>query len=431
MGGTDTVSDCTNETTATGAVVSADNAIGVAIEIVAACICIIGMNTMKGTREKWERRRARRADPAALPPGSPGACDEGVQDPRAAPAPHAAAAAAAGSSDPEDGGRADTPVSCEEVDDDQECWPTYPGKYIFYRPWLGALVLYAVGEGLQVFALSWGDASVIQSVSMLALVLNVFIARFYFKEQVPQAAMWATAVVIVGAGMACFGGITPPCLDLTVFQRHIKRMVAVFAFCILGGVLGAMLLLLYVFADLPFVRHNISLVYAVLASALGSFSFFSGNIFSKLGKAAVREGTGWGSLLLSGAFFICVALCELIVLNRGLARCESSVFIPTYYVLITLFLLLANTAFFSEEAQDQYQEREYKIPLFAAGILLILVGVYFLGRMEGQNKYRRLSSCPPPEPPEKPEPATRVPSTGASRVYAAPVAASKDAALAE
>eukprot|EP01065_Artemidia_motanka_P053082 TRINITY_DN9765_c1_g4_i1.p1 TRINITY_DN9765_c1_g4~~TRINITY_DN9765_c1_g4_i1.p1 ORF type:complete len:438 (+),score=59.40 TRINITY_DN9765_c1_g4_i1:45-1316(+) len=334
--------------------ISSDNLIGVMIEIVAASICIIGMNAMKASRENWalQREKEMRETEDARQPWADGGQAESDQAPRS-------------------------------------LWQRMTDTNICYMPWLASLIIYAIGEGMQVFALSWGDASVIQSVSMLALVLNAYIARFYFKEQLPRSAIAATGVVILGAGMASMGGITPPCLDLGVFKNHMRRELSIVAFCALGVIIGCMLLLLGGFGHTQFVRGHDSMLHSVLASALGSISFFGGNIFSKLGRATLREGTGFGSFLLSGAIFLTIAVCELLVLNRGLSHCDSSVFIPTYYVLITLFLLVTNTAFFSKEAEDQYRDRIYKLPLFASGIVLILIGVSILGHIEGKRAEER------------------------------------------
>eukprot|EP00756_Hemistasia_phaeocysticola_P022113 Hpha_TRINITY_DN15813_c1_g4::TRINITY_DN15813_c1_g4_i1::g.189344::m.189344 len=334
----------------TDAFIDTDNLIGVMIEVVAACICIIGMNGMKAARETYvAQERERNGESGEQCTGIEGGTSTLMRRQRA-------------------------PQCCET----QLC----------FVPWLAALAVYGIGQGMQVLALGYGDASVIQSVSMLALVLNVYIAKFYFKEQVPNIALMSTGLVIFGAAMASLGGISPPCLDLHVFDQHISEPASIVAVCTLICIVCIMALILGGFGNTKLVRNNDSLFHALLASALGSLSFFSGNIFSKLGRATIREGTGFTSFGVCGAVFACVALCELTVLNRGLSHCESVVFIPTYYVLVALFLMIANTAFFSHEAADQYRARPYKIPIFVIGVIFVIIGVYFLGQVEAAHVAR-------------------------------------------
>ncbi|GBG24061.1 Hypothetical Protein FCC1311_002792 [Hondaea fermentalgiana] len=244
--------------------------------------------------------------------------------------------------------------------------------------WGLGLVLYTIGQALNLVALSFLEQVIWAVLSLSSLVANAIFAHLLLDEHMTLVDLACTALILLGSALvvianssAVSNAAAPSVEDLLA---HFSRP----WFAIYASLLAALLLgcALHAMRSLGRGHRVHALTWTILSATCGSVSVLLGKcIVQVVGivyhNHEVKAVMTAPSTYIVLAIFIMAALGALVSLNMALAVGEALLVVPWLTVANTMLAILGGILYFEE---FQVLEAAGSATLFASGVLLAFGG---------------------------------------------------------
>jgi len=295
-----------------------------------------------------------------------------------------------------------------------------------YDPhWVVALLVYAMGQVLELVALSYASEPTVVATGTLTLLFNAFASVWVFGEDfawlprapTPNAGLGAArlralfrdwdgfnlALLVAGSILTVwFSPRVTKEQEEELDARELVRMWFQTPFVYYSFVASATLVVFAVHtcrgppeSDRRPVR--LALVLAVLASFSVTMSKVVTELFSRTSEGEDGQFSSVGSVVML-ALWLASLVLQLVILNVGLRDYEQSVFVPLSETLGASLTILAGILYFRT-----YRDFDgpHSVAGFLLGVLVLVVGLFFSARRQSASKAeirerlaRRPSSSP-------------------------------------
>jgi hypothetical protein len=276
--------------------------------------------------------------------------------------------------------------------------------------WASGFTLQILGAGLDMFALNYGDQTLIAPIGALALVANIGFARCIHNEDLSRMDLYFMGVIFAGC-IVCTGAAPKhscPISRKEIWQRFISFQYFwgyVIVITIIMSTLGAIVGMAELYEKKygtesdEFQRlakvHRIG--YPLMAGVIGAQGVLIGNV----GVTCIREiaeglggaWEGWEIFLFIFFTIFCLTLTflQIAFLNKGLERYDAMLQVPIMQSLWIIFCIIGGGVFFDEFSGFVL----WQYFIFPLGVLITIAGVILLGYFRQQNSTVNSSKVDP------------------------------------
>jgi len=269
---------------------------------------------------------------------------------------------------------------------------------MYCRPkWYIGVCLLALSGMMEAWSLAFTSLAIVAPLSGLTVVFNTILAVIILKEKTDRREITAMALIVIGIGATCaFGpregqdynhsqlenmwkgcqfnddnkGPKPDGNDIAYYANDCQFYVIAVYF---SGVLVIWSVSAY---GIWFMEHwprlN-ALSYASLASNIGSQQ----QLFLKCAVEllyATFDGnnqTSFAQFYIYWILVICMCVCQILFLNKGLSRHNAVSYVPLYQSMLVVYSTTAGGIFFDEFGKFDVLQAI----MFAVGITLVSIGL--------------------------------------------------------
>ncbi|KAI9719124.1 MAG: hypothetical protein M1812_003754 [Candelaria pacifica] len=241
--------------------------------------------------------------------------------------------------------------------------------------WWAGILLMTTGEAGNFLAYGFAPASIVSPLGVVALVSNCVIAPFMLKERFRLRDLGGVIVAVAGAVVVVLSARSS---ERKLGQSEIWDAITRWEFEVYLGVTVAAIIAL-MWASGRYGEKSILI-------DLGLVGLFGGyTALSTKGIASLLSYTFWHVVTfpityLLLAILVFTAFMQIRYVNRALQRFDSTVVIPTQFVLFTLSVIIGSAILY----RDFKQATAAQVGKFVGGCALTFLGVYLItsGRAE-------------------------------------------------
>eukprot|EP00512_Aurantiochytrium_limacinum_P006287 CAMPEP_0171519284 /NCGR_PEP_ID=MMETSP0959-20130129/5797_1 /TAXON_ID=87120 /ORGANISM="Aurantiochytrium limacinum, Strain ATCCMYA-1381" /LENGTH=482 /DNA_ID=CAMNT_0012058669 /DNA_START=501 /DNA_END=1949 /DNA_ORIENTATION=+ len=261
--------------------------------------------------------------------------------------------------------------------------------------WLLGLIVFILGNAMELFAMSLTSQSNVALLSNFTLVWNALVSVVVFKESFhmlpPQKSCSYDAVIRRWDAMHCTILIVGSCIAVAftpaTAETDSKELLHLWAeppYCYWGGFMLVSMFLTSLFLVKNWRNHRTgNLNAALIAGLCGFVSAFCATL-SKLATTLISKTIqGHNQFDSPEATFLCVLwvcmlVSQLALLNVGLGAFEQGLVVPIYEIVGTLATIISGVLFY--QTYKQFTSPEWGG--FLSGIFLMSWGVYLVAHRE-------------------------------------------------
>eukprot|EP00747_Dinoflagellata_sp_TGD_P212931 gnl/TRDRNA2_/TRDRNA2_85949_c0_seq1.p1 gnl/TRDRNA2_/TRDRNA2_85949_c0~~gnl/TRDRNA2_/TRDRNA2_85949_c0_seq1.p1 ORF type:complete len:501 (+),score=77.85 gnl/TRDRNA2_/TRDRNA2_85949_c0_seq1:87-1589(+) len=260
---------------------------------------------------------------------------------------------------------------------------------------LGGFSLMCLGDSLALMAMGLAAQSVLGPLGCTSMIVNTLLAPILLGETV----LWRHWIAVFVLCIGCVVVVTlgPEAEDVgTISVTHLKKLAQQLEFIVVAAsyVAAASFSAFILWhqnatadTDTPATtskRYLRPVLFATVAGVSCSFGMLVGKCASTLLWAIYFEGTAipWRPLIVLVSIGALLGACTFISVNVGLRHCDATDFVPAYYSVSMLAMILLGAVFFEE---FDSMVSEWQILCFSLGVATVLLGVYILVRQDYQH----------------------------------------------
>lgn len=259
-------------------------------------------------------------------------------------------------------------------------------SYLQSPYWWAGIILMTVGEAGNFLAYGFAPASIVSPLGVVALISNCLIAPLMLKETFRRQDFWGVTVAITGAVTIVLSAKTS---ETKIGPDDIWSMVTQWEFLLFLGITGSLIAILMwasdhwnsksIFIDVGLVA--LFGVYPVFhALNMDTDTFLGGyTALSTKGVSSLLSVNLWHVItfpITYGLIAVLVisALMQVRYINRALQLFDSTLVIPTQFVLFTLSVITGSAILY----RDFESTSTLQAVAFIGGCALTFSGVYLL-----------------------------------------------------
>jgi len=273
--------------------------------------------------------------------------------------------------------------------------------------WCAGLIIFGIGQVLNVMSLAYLDQIVWAVVSLFSLVSNAFFSSVLLGEYLGTRDIFATGLIVVGSAMVVVSNQEAVAADadgeevdgswtVPAFFDHFSRP-WFFRYC---GLLGVILLGTVLHGVRSVGRgHTIhALTWTIFSAVNSSVSILLAKCLVQMTSIVANDPDGVHGVVASSliyspstyvilAVFVVTLISGFVSLNMALAVGEALLVIPWITVSNTILSILGGMFYFEEFSSLQ---SAWRASLFFSGVVIAITGSFYIqrGRMVS---VRRLS----------------------------------------
>eukprot|EP00747_Dinoflagellata_sp_TGD_P161944 gnl/TRDRNA2_/TRDRNA2_178999_c0_seq1.p1 gnl/TRDRNA2_/TRDRNA2_178999_c0~~gnl/TRDRNA2_/TRDRNA2_178999_c0_seq1.p1 ORF type:complete len:505 (-),score=56.60 gnl/TRDRNA2_/TRDRNA2_178999_c0_seq1:72-1586(-) len=257
---------------------------------------------------------------------------------------------------------------------------------------IGGLLLMGFGDGLAFLAMGLSSQSVLGPLGCTSMIVNTLLAPVILGEEVFWRHWAAVFVLCIGCTVVVITGPEAEEVgDVSAnhMAKHAQRLefaLVAFAYMVIASISAFLLWRSGSRTEedeevTTKYSNIIPVLFATIAGIVCAFAMLVGKCASTLIWAIYFEDrtVPWVSLSLLLVFAALLGFCTFVSVNVGLRNCDATDFVPAYYSVSMLAMILLGAVFFEEF--DRMVSVWYTV-LFCVGVATVLLGVYILVRQD-------------------------------------------------
>ncbi|KAH0992610.1 hypothetical protein GBA52_004093 [Prunus armeniaca] len=265
------------------------------------------------------------------------------------------------------------------------------GGYTYlYEPlwWVGMMSM-IVGEIANFAAYAFAPAILVTPLGALSIIVSAVLAHFVLEEKLHIFGVLGCALCVVGSiSIVLHAPQEKPIHSVKqVWQHATQPGFIVYTFLVL--IVVAVLIFRYV----PRYGHTHMVVYVGICSLMGSLTVMSVKAVGIALKLTFSEMNQF-KYFETWVFVLVVTVCcvfQLNYLNKALDTFNTAIIAPVYYVMFTIFTILASVILFKDwESQNGAQ-----IVTELCGFITILSGTFLLHKTKDMGNDASKDKDPP------------------------------------
>lgn len=258
--------------------------------------------------------------------------------------------------------------------------------YLYEPLWWAGMIAMIVGEIANFAAYAFAPAILVTPLGALSIIVSAVLAHFVLKEKLHIFGVLGCVLCVVGSvSIVLHAPQEKPIYSVKQVWHHATQPGFIIYTCIVL-ILVAVLIVRYV----PRYGQTHMIVYVGICSLMGSLTVMSVKAVG-IALKLTFSGTNQFKYFETWIFVLVVTVCclfQINYLNKALDTFNTAVISPVYYVMFTIFTILASVILFKDwESQNGSQ-----IVTELCGFITILSGTFLL------HKTKDMGNDPPMEP---------------------------------
>ncbi|XP_009347006.1 probable magnesium transporter NIPA2 [Pyrus x bretschneideri] len=258
--------------------------------------------------------------------------------------------------------------------------------YLYEPLWWAGMTAMIVGEIANFAAYAFAPAILVTPLGALSIIVSAVLAHFVLKEKLHIFGVLGCVLCVVGSvSIVLHAPQEKPIYSVKQVWHHATQPGFIIYTCIVL-ILVAVLIVRYV----PRYGQTHMIVYVGICSLMGSLTVMSVKAVG-IALKLTFSGTNQFKYFETWIFVLVVTVCclfQINYLNKALDTFNTAVISPVYYVMFTIFTILASVILFKDwESQNGSQ-----IVTELCGFITILSGTFLL------HKTKDMGNDPPKEP---------------------------------
>ncbi|XP_061989209.1 probable magnesium transporter NIPA2 isoform X1 [Rosa rugosa] len=261
------------------------------------------------------------------------------------------------------------------------------GHTYLYEPlWWAGMISMIVGEIANFAAYAFAPAILVTPLGALSIIVSAVLAHFVLEEKLHIFGVLGCVLCMVGSTTIVLNAPQERQINSVKQVWHHATQPGFIVYTVFVLILVAVL----IFKFVPRYGKTHLIVYVGICSLMGSLTVMSVKAVGIALKLSF-SGTNQFKYYETWVFAVIVAVCcifQINYLNKALDTFNTAVISPVYYVMFTIFTILASVIMFKDwESQSASQ-----IVTELCGFVTILSGTFLL------HKTRDMGNDPPKEP---------------------------------
>ncbi|KAM2711164.1 hypothetical protein EV1_031309 [Malus domestica] len=258
--------------------------------------------------------------------------------------------------------------------------------YLYEPLWWAGMIAMIVGEIANFAAYAFAPAILVTPLGALSIIVSAVLAHFVLKEKLHIFGMLGCVLCVVGSvSIVLHAPQEKPIYSVKQVWHHATQPGFIIYTCIVL-ILVAVLIVRYV----PRYGQTHMIVYVGICSLMGSLTVMSVKAVG-IALKLTFSGTNQFKYFETWIFVLIVTVCclfQINYLNKALDTFNTAVISPVYYVMFTIFTILASVILF----KDWESQNGSHIVTELCGFITILSGTFLL------HKTKDMGNDPPKEP---------------------------------
>ncbi|CAB4263036.1 unnamed protein product [Prunus armeniaca] len=261
--------------------------------------------------------------------------------------------------------------------------------YLYEPLWWVGMISMIVGEIANFAAYAFAPAILVTPLGALSIIVSAVLAHFVLEEKLHIFGVLGCALCVVGSiSIVLHAPQEKPIHSVKqVWQHATQPGFIVYTFLVL--IVVAVLIFRYV----PRYGHTHMVVYVGICSLMGSLTVMSVKAVGIALKLTFSEMNQF-KYFETWVFVLVVTVCcvfQLNYLNKALDTFNTAIIAPVYYVMFTIFTILASVILFKDwESQNGAQ-----IVTELCGFITILSGTFLLHKTKDMGNDASKDKDPP------------------------------------
>lgn len=261
--------------------------------------------------------------------------------------------------------------------------------YLYEPLWWVGMISMIVGEIANFAAYAFAPAILVTPLGALSIIVSAVLAHFVLEEKLHIFGVLGCALCVVGSiSIVLHAPQEKPIHSVKqVWQHATQPGFIVYTFLVL--IVVAVLIFRYV----PRYGHTHMVVYVGICSLMGSLTVMSVKAVGIALKLTFSEMNQF-KYFETWVFVLVVTVCcvfQLNYLNKALDTFNTAIIAPVYYVMFTIFTILASVILFKDwESQSGAQ-----IVTELCGFITILSGTFLLHKTKDMGNDASKDKDPP------------------------------------
>ncbi|PQQ00558.1 putative magnesium transporter NIPA2 isoform X1 [Prunus yedoensis var. nudiflora] len=261
--------------------------------------------------------------------------------------------------------------------------------YLYEPLWWVGMISMIVGEIANFAAYAFAPAILVTPLGALSIIVSAVLAHFVLEEKLHIFGVLGCALCVVGSiSIVLHAPQEKPIHSVKqVWQHATQPGFIVYTFLVL--IVVAVLIFRYV----PRYGHTHMVVYVGICSLMGSLTVMSVKAVGIALKLTFSE-TNQFKYFETWVFVLVVTVCcvfQINYLNKALDTFNTAIIAPVYYVMFTIFTILASVILFKDwESQSGAQ-----IVNELCGFITILSGTFLLHKTKDMGNDASKDKDPP------------------------------------
>ncbi|CAN6580197.1 hypothetical protein FF1_031657 [Malus domestica] len=258
--------------------------------------------------------------------------------------------------------------------------------YLYEPLWWAGMIAMIVGEIANFAAYAFAPAILVTPLGALSIIVSAVLAHFVLKEKLHIFGVLGCVLCVVGSvSIVLHAPQEKPIYSVKQVWHHATQPGFIIYTCIVL-ILVAVLIVRYV----PRYGQTHMIVYVGICSLMGSLTVMSVKAVG-IALKLTFSGTNQFKFFETWIFVLIVTVCclfQINYLNKALDTFNTAVISPVYYVMFTIFTILASVILF----KDWESQNGSHIVTELCGFITILSGTFLL------HKTKDMGNDPPKEP---------------------------------
>ncbi|KAM1049794.1 hypothetical protein ACFX13_032327 [Malus domestica] len=258
--------------------------------------------------------------------------------------------------------------------------------YLYEPLWWAGMIAMIVGEIANFAAYAFAPAILVTPLGALSIIVSAVLAHFVLKEKLHIFGVLGCVLCVVGSvSIVLHAPQEKPIYSVKQVWHHATQPGFIIYTCIVL-ILVAVLIVRYV----PRYGQTHMIVYVGICSLMGSLTVMSVKAVG-IALKLTFSGTNQFKYFETWIFVLIVTVCclfQINYLNKALDTFNTAVISPVYYVMFTIFTILASVILF----KDWESQNGSHIVTELCGFITILSGTFLL------HKTKDMGNDPPKEP---------------------------------
>ncbi|ONI28814.1 hypothetical protein PRUPE_1G163100 [Prunus persica] len=261
--------------------------------------------------------------------------------------------------------------------------------YLYEPLWWVGMISMIVGEIANFAAYAFAPAILVTPLGALSIIVSAVLAHFVLEEKLHIFGVLGCALCVVGSiSIVLHAPQEKPIHSVKqVWQHATQPGFIIYTFLVL--IVVAVLIFRYV----PRYGHTHMVVYVGICSLMGSLTVMSVKAVGIALKLTFSEMNQF-KYFETWVFVLVVTVCcvfQLNYLNKALDTFNTAIIAPVYYVMFTIFTILASVILFKDwESQSGAQ-----IVTELCGFITILSGTFLLHKTKDMGNDASKDKDPP------------------------------------